>query len=431
MNKSPGHDEISFNVVKQVFQHIHKPLKHIFKLSLSKGIFPDELKIAKVTPIFKAGERSTLWNYRPISVLPCFSKILKKIMFSRLYQYLLSNNMLYKKQFGFQKATSTVHAIIELADQLHESFNENKFTIGVFIDLSKAFDTVNHKILLEKLNHYGIKGNNLKWFTSYLSKRKQFSMFNESEKSEKCGIPQGSVLGPLLFLLYVNDLNQVSAILEPIMFADDTNLFYSHKNINSLFNTVNEELIKINSWFQANKLFLNADKTKYTFFHKIIVRDNIPLKLPKLEINETTIKRVDFIKFLGVLIDDNLTWRKHIHEIEIKMSKDIGILYKTKFLLNRKCWQDIYYAFIHTHLNYANITWASTNPNKLNKKYNKQKHATRIIFNKDRMTHARPLMKQLNILNIYQLNIYQTLSFMFKTKQQLTPNIFLDKFIIQ
>ena len=154
---------------------------------------------------------------------------------NRLFSYLDKNDILYNKQFGFQKANSTDHAIIQLIDQLVKSFNDNNFTIGVFIDLSKAFDTVDHQIILGKLKHYGITGNNLKWFHSYLSNRKQFIKFNQTEESTllniKCGVPQGSILGSLLFLLYVNDLCEVSNILEPIMFADDTNLFYSHKNL--------------------------------------------------------------------------------------------------------------------------------------------------------------------------------------------------------
>ena len=167
-------------------------------------------------------------------------------MYNRLYQHLQNNKLLYNKQFGFQKANSTDHAIIQLADQLYDSFNDNKFTVGIFIDLSKAFDTVDHEILLEKLHHYGIQGNNLKWFRSYLTNRKQFLIFNKKQKSKtlniSCGVPQGSILGPLLFQLYVNDLAQASNIIRSIMFADDTNLFYSHKDINLLFRIINEEL---------------------------------------------------------------------------------------------------------------------------------------------------------------------------------------------
>ena len=214
------------------------------------------------------------------------------------------------------------------------------------------------------------------------------------------------------------------------MFADDTNLFYSHKNVKAIFNTVNKELEKINKWLQLNKLSLNTDKTKFIFFHKPNERDDIPLKLPNLIIDQKTIQRVDSIKFLGVLLDENLTWKNHICDINKKNSKSIGILYKAKLLLNQKCLKDIYYAFIHSYLNYANICLASTNTNKLKKLLNKQKHAARIILNKDRMTHSRPLMKELQILNVYQLNIYQTLNFMYKTKLGLTASIFVDNILL-
>ena len=179
---------------------------HIFQLSLSQGIFPDNLKVAKITPIFKASESSSLFNYRPISVLPCFSKILERIVYNRLYKYIYKNNILYNKQFGFQKHHSTDHAILQLFEQISDSFENDKFTVSVFIDLSKAFDTVDHNILLEKLIYYGITGTNLHWFSSYLTNRKQFVSYNPDKKSTilqiRCGVPQGSILGPLLFLLW-------------------------------------------------------------------------------------------------------------------------------------------------------------------------------------------------------------------------------------
>ena len=297
------------------------------------------MKIAKITPLFKSGDTVKLSHYRPISVLPVFSKLLERIMYNRVYSHLINHQLLYERQFGFQKNCSAEYAILQLTKEIYESFDENKFTLGVFIDLSKAFDTVNHKILLKKLTYFGIKGVYLDWFKSYLRNRKQFISYNDKSSSIldiTCGVPQGSILGPLLFLLYVNDLQKASNIVKPIMFADDTNILFSDKHITSLFSTMNNELKNIQSWFNSNKLSLNASKTKYIFFHSQAHSDNIPLKLPKLEINTTTIVRESVIKFLGVLLDENLSWKTHINTIENKISKNLGILYKARLVLNQK-----------------------------------------------------------------------------------------------
>ena len=194
-NKAPGLNvDLDVNSITSVYELIKKPLLKIFNESINLGIFPENMKIANVTPIFKSGEKELLTNYWPISVLSRFSKILERIMYSRVYNYQNDNNLLFHKQFGFRKGHSTDHALIELINTIYDSFNQNKETLGVFIDLSKAFDTVDHNILIDKLNLYGIRNNSLKWFSSYLPNRKQFIQAGVIKTSnlDFFGVPQGS-----------------------------------------------------------------------------------------------------------------------------------------------------------------------------------------------------------------------------------------------
>ena len=212
------------------------------------------------------------------------------------------------------------------------------------------------------------------------------------------------------------------------MFADDTNLFSSHKNIKALFQIVNSELELVTEWFLANKLSLNVKKTKYVLFHKVTMCFSLPLQLPAMTFNNIKIKRENSVKFLGVIIDEDLTWKNHNEVVENKISKNIGILYRASHLLDFKNLLKIYFSFIHIYINYANIAWASTFKTKLQGILKKQKHAARITFQETRFYHSRPFLEEMKALNVYQSSLIQTLKFMHKTKYGINPRIFLPKF---
>ena len=268
-------------------------------------------------------------NYRPVSVLPVFSKIYEKIVYKRLYDYIVLHNILYDNQFGFREKHSSYMALITLMDHLTEVLERGEAVIGLFLDFSKAFDTVDHEILLIKLRHYGIRGEMLNWFRDYLSNRTQCVLY-DGVSSElllvKCGVPQGSILGPLLFLLNVNDLPNAATNLFSVLYADDTNMFASGKDMNNLVSNLNSTLLTVSDWLKANKLSINVKKTHYmVWYPRSFTMDR---SLP-LEFNGQQIEEVSETKFFGVILDNGLTWKSHIRHVRNKVSRGAGILKKT------------------------------------------------------------------------------------------------------
>jgi hypothetical protein len=256
-------------------------------------------------------------------------------MYLRLNDFIDKQNLLFPAQYGFRKHYSTQYAVIDIVGQIHKNMDNGKFTCGIFIDLKKAFDTVDHHILLRKLNNYGIRGIVLDWFESYLNNRYQTTAIGDF-------IPQGSVLGPLLFLLYVNDIYLSSNKLHFYLFADDTSILYSHKNLHKLEEIVNNELKKVCCWLEANKLTLNTRKPNFVIFH---TRQKKIDYVPQLKVFDQSSKmmlpleRKNTVQYLGLMMDSNLSWKSHIDYISLKLSRIVGIITRIRHFILSILWK--------------------------------------------------------------------------------------------
>jgi hypothetical protein len=325
-------------------------------------------------------------------------------VYDRLYKYVKVNKILTTAQYGFQNKLSTQQAILELQNRVIENLSKQKHCIGIFIDLSKAFDTLNHCILLDKLFSYGIRGIAHKWFTSYLQNRSQFTEYLSSKSARGnvcCGVPQGSILGPLLFLLYMNDIVSVCQQCTPILFADDTTLLYSNTNIDALTNIINDELQSISNWFASNKLSLNADKTQYILFQKIY--NNSQLHEPILRINNIIIENVAVVKFLGVHIDKHMKWDQHITKKANQVSKCIGTISRLKHLVPKRTLMTLYNSLILPHLTYGVVAWGNANKSMMKRMSTLQKRAIRIVMGAKYNSHTTPLLKYLRLLSLQDI----------------------------
>ena len=422
-------DGVNMSVVKNIYHVIADPLTFICNLSLTSGVFPDKMKIAKVIPLFKSGDKNVYTNYRPVSLLPQFSKVLEKVFSKRLNNFLEKYELLSNSQYGFRNKRSTSQALLHLTEKLTKSLDNKSITVGVFIDLKKAFDTIDHSLVLNKLEYYGIRGVTLNWLQSYLSNRKQFVTVNGIESKNlnvKCGVPQGSILGPILFILYINDICNCSKIMNFILFADDTNSFLTGSDVNELCVKVTSELEKLKIWFRLNKLSLNVSKTNFMIFCKKKIQTNCSIYF-----DGERIERVSETKFLGIIIDDKLSWKNHVSYLCKKLQKSMGILRKVKYLLKSSTLLTLYNSLFLPYMMYCCEVWGKAVNVCINKIVVLQKKVIRIVNKCKWDEHTSPIFKRLKLLKFKDIVNLSISVILYKAKHNMLPRNLQDEFIIK
>ena len=404
-NKSNSSDSPKTSFLKISAEVISPILSLLMNICIKEGVFPDRLKKAEVIPIFKSGKRSLPNNHRPISLLSPFAKIFEHFIYKQLNNFFNKNNILYPLQYGFREGSSTELAVSDIMDSLTNSIEKGLINCSIFLDLSKAFNTVNHKILLNKLEFYGIRGVANDLLKSYLTERVQSTLVNNVTSTPRevdTGVPQGSTLGPLLFLIYINDLC-LSTNMKVRLYADDACLSLENVDPATLQTETNHELVKVNNWLINNKLFLNCSKSNFIIFTNQKINHKF-----KIVIGNVELQQVKSVKYLGVILHEKLNWAEHIKSLKSKLSRSSYLIYNLKKYADIKTLLMIYYSLFYSHMKYCITSWGGAANKLVVQIFNLQKRVIRFICKADYRAHTNPLFKDLELLklnDVYKLEI--------------------------
>lgn len=429
--KATGTDDLPAKLLKMASMSIVGPITHIINLSITTNVFPHQWKSARICPIFKKGDCTDPNNYRPISVLPVISKLLERIVFDQLYPFLNSKDLLHDTQSGFRPNHSTCTALINITEDWYNCIDNGEYVGIVMLDLKKAFDTVNHEILIDKLSDFNLSQDCITWFSSYLSGRTHITCI-KGVKSEPticiCGIPQGSILGPLLFIMYINDLPNCVSNVNVSMYADDTGLYESSKQIDTLVDKLNQDLSRVDEWLIKNKLSLNVPKCEVMIMgtrQRLSKIDNVDVNV---NINGIKLQRVDKCKHLGVTFNKNLTWQDQVDEVRKKALVGIYMLRKTKNLIPSHTQSMLYKSIIAPHFDYCNIVWGTCGTIEHNKLQILQNRSAKIITGAGYYDSATEALTQLKWNPLVDRCKYHESLAMYKIMNDLTPTYLRNRF---
>lgn len=418
---NPTEDGVTSKVLKKCKSSLSPFICKLINLSLSSGVVPVKLKTARVLPIPKKKGVSDISNFRPISILPALSKILEQVVRKRLLKFLEEIKFFSNKQYGFKAKTGTVNAAVDLVISLQCALDSNKLALGLYLDLAKAFDTVNHEVLLFKLEKAGIHGPALGWFNSYLSNRKQYVSTNGYQSNPQnidIGVPQGSILGPILFLIYINDLAFLDLHGDIYLFADDTCLFYIGHDIEEIRRRCQNDISKLETWFHLNLLTVNSSKTVYMLLRKSSAVD--PTDDLAIYFENTKLERVPRVTYLGLIMDEHLNWIDHVDYVKKKVSPAIGIFSRLCPVLNASQKKMVYHALVQCHLNYMNVIWASAADSKIKELQVLQNRAIKRLYGLPFRTHTEEVYRRSGFLDVQQNNLSAAATLLYKALNGLT-----------